>query len=188
MCESSGEGASGALSEHTANSASASVGHVQFTQDEARITMVHVPETCESSDGKYNFKLASQQCIERLLAFPPATFHAELQGTNVEPHLHVVLKTSALKALPLLGDIHEEALAVEEQDSVTVPFNPPCSVWSLVTVLLLLEGDVTIEEWLGSVEHDVSLAARTLEVCFRFCASALIMHSSLIYSFFMGFL
>ena len=164
MCGSLGEEDMAVLA-RTAGS-SESIGHVHFSQNEARVTMVQVPESCESSDGKYAYKLASQQCIEQLLAHPPATFHTEFKGTNIEPHLHVVLKSSALRALPLLGDIHEEALcAKDEHDSVTVPFNPPCSVWSLVTVLLLLEGDVTIDGWLGHVENDVSLAARTLEVC-----------------------
>jgi hypothetical protein len=165
MCESLGEADTGVLSGRTTSSAPVSVGQVKFMQNEAYITMIEVPEACQSSDGKYAFKLASQQVIERLLSYPPKTFHAELKGTNLEPHLNVVLKTSALNALPLLADIHEEAFALAvEQEIVTVPFNPPCSVWSLVTVLLLLEGDVTIEGWLGNVEHDVSLAARSLEV------------------------
>ena len=68
---------------------SESIGHVKFTEDEARVTMVQIAESCESSDGKYAYKLASQQCIEQLLAHPPATFHAEFKGTNLEPHLHV---------------------------------------------------------------------------------------------------
>lgn len=164
MCESFGDGDTDGLSGRAPATPAASIGQVQFTQDEARITIIKVPETYDFSDGKYFFKRASQQCIERLLQHPPATFHAELKGTNREPHLEVVLQTSAVKLLPLLSDIHEEAIASEQPDGVTVPFNPPCSVWSLVTVLLLLEGDVTIEAWLGNLEHDVTLAARTLEV------------------------
>jgi hypothetical protein len=158
MCESSGEAGSDTIA-----SAPESVGKVVFTEKEAHITIIQVPEVCQATDGKYNFKPASQQVIEQLLAHPTTTFYAELRGTNAEPHVNVVLKSSAIKALPLLADIHDEA-CVADQERVTVPFDPPCSVWSLVTVLLLLEGAVTIDGWLGNVEHDVSLPARTLEV------------------------
>lgn len=140
-------------------------GHIQFTEEYAYISMAPVPEVSGPTDGKYTFKPAWRQCLERLLAYPPSTFHTVLRGTNIAPHVDVVIKQSALHAIPLLSDIGQEALADNAVKGAQVPFQPPCSVWSLVSVLLLQEGDVSIDFWLGAEEHDVSLAAQALEVC-----------------------
>jgi hypothetical protein len=140
------------------------MGLVRFTDEFAYVSIAPVPEAAKAVDGKYTFKPAWQQCMERLMAYPPSSFHAVLRGTNLSPHVDVVIRQSSLHSIPLLSDIWQEALADNFTKSVEVPFEPPCSVWSLVSVMLLLEGDVTIDFWLGAEEHDVSLAAQTLEV------------------------
>lgn len=46
-----------------------------------------------------------------------------------------------------------------------VPFNPKCSVWGLVCVLLLMEGTRTAKDLFGDCNNPPSLATETLQVC-----------------------
>ena len=77
------------------------------------------------------------------------------------------MQRGLLEKLPLLHDI------AKSTDSVSCASTPqqaadmmlPCSVWGLISLLLVAEGAVGVQQWFGSgsADCDPSLPAQTLE-------------------------
>lgn len=59
-----------------------------------------------------------------------------------------------------------ESSEEQQRSGQSIDMALPCSVWGLVSLLVLLEGAVGVEEWFDSGTHksDPALPAQTLEV------------------------
>ena len=66
-----------------------------------------------------------------------------------------------MEELPLLQDISQNT---SPSTDAHADLELPCSVWGIVSLLLLLEGSVKLAHWFGG-DCDHSLPAQTLLVC-----------------------
>ena len=105
---------------------------------------------------------------------PPQHFDFELAGRASMPSTEVVIKRCLLEKIPLLRDISSNTSDVKGVSEAEHPMGGaeielPCSVWGLVSLLLLLlEGCVVVKDWFEAnwQTNDPSLPAQTLEVRF----------------------
>ena len=103
---------------------------------------------------------------------PPQNFDVELAGRASMPSTEVVIKRCLLEKIPLLRDISSNTSDVKGVSEAEHPMGGaeielPCSVWGLVSLLLLLlEGCVVVKDWFEAnwQTNDPSLPAQTLEV------------------------
>jgi hypothetical protein len=156
---------------------------VHFEGDGVRVVVVQPADASAAERRAYNS--AHRQCTLHLVSHAPTLFDVETSGKLSCPVTEVHIKAELLQKLPLLQDVSKSTADVEsephqnrtkklvedseEQDSghEYVDTALPCSVWGLVSLLLLLlEGEVEVEEWFdsGKPESDAALPAQTLEV------------------------
>lgn len=113
------------------------------------------------------YNSAYRQCWGHLMSKPGLEFDVEVTGRASAPGTEVVIQWSLLEKLPLLHDIASNTSSAEASaDEQGVEMLLPCSVWGLVSLLVLLEGRVTVRQWFESdwPANDPSLPAQTLEV------------------------
>lgn len=105
-----------------------------------------------------------RKSIEYLSSHDEASLSVNLDGPVQSPVMEVVLQKALIKKLPLL-------LNVESSTSGSKPaeIKLPCTIWALVSLLILLEGEVTVQEWFEfKGEHsqeDEALPGDNLAVC-----------------------
>lgn len=104
-------------------------------------------------------------------------FDVKFAGTDGAPAVEVVIHKELVQANPLLRDVAGSTLAdgdvlheTEFFEEQVAGMDLPCSVWGLVTLLLLLEVGPPVlgmEEWMGGVQGHPGLPMQTLEVRLR---------------------
>ena len=179
-----------ALHPHT-QAAEPFIGSLLVCDSNAVVSMSRHRRTSEQIDLRavahhhtcVDFKPVPDICMDWLTTHAPPAFRVLPTQPN-DPHMYLAVSLSLLCKLPLLSDVimlecmpidsHDEEAALPENisvDSMTckarVPFDPPGTLWALISVLILLDGgheslDVTM--WLGNCYWDPCLAAQTLEV------------------------
>lgn len=116
------------------------------------------------SDGA-NSMAAERQCRTYIASHTTKEFAVKLEGLLPTPTVEVTFQSTLLEKLPLLKDIHSTT-----SDSKQAQLDLPCSIWGLVSLLILLEGRVHVERWFTGISDqqdiDPSLPAHTLQVRF----------------------
>lgn len=105
-----------------------------FAEDEVRV----VAEQPADGVGKARYNSAHRQCLLHMVASPPNTFDCETSGKFSSPRTEVTLQWAVLEELPILLEVCESTAA--EDGGTSTDLELPCSVWGLVSLLLLLEG------------------------------------------------
>ena len=149
--------------------------------EDSVIVSVTQPSVASEADREA-FNAAYAQCCTYLRSHPPTEFDIQVSGRLLAPCTEVVINRSLLKKIPLIHDIatntssgdgdpctatkaaetDAKALEVVQEASMQLP----CSVWGLVSALLLLEGKVSLKQWFETdwPAKDPSLPAQTLQV------------------------
>jgi hypothetical protein len=142
---------------------------VEFFSDSVRLVVQH--------PNVYNS--AYRHCWGHMATNPPLYFQVNFLGDDHSDfETEVVIQSSLLAKLPLLQDIAKSTMSVaqlhEDLDDNLIVQRPrqvasmelSCSVWGLVSLLLLLEEDVTMKHWFAICcpASDPGLPAQTLEV------------------------
>lgn len=103
-------------------------------------------------------------CREHISAHPTDKLTLNVDGNLNEPHVHI------MDSLILVG-LHEAlyskaAQQLDESSTSTFHFKLPVSIWSIVSLIVVLSQDVTVKQWFErKTEHmDETLPAHTLQV------------------------
>lgn len=109
---------------------------------------------------------AEHQCRIHIASHPTKQFSLKFDGCFPGPAVEVTIKHSLLQQLPLLKDVQSSTHGGE---GTSTQVDLPCTVWGLVSLLILL-GGVGMEEWFGgdASNQGPSLPANTLLV--RHCS------------------
>lgn len=154
------------------------LAEVEFFSDSVRVVVQQPRDVTDAERDVYNS--AYRQCWAHMATNPPKEFHVTfLEDNHSGPETEVVIQSSLVEKLPLLQDVAKSTGAVAElthdefEDDLIVQRQPQvanmalsCSVWGLVSLLLLLEGNVTMKHWFASCcpDSDPGLPAQTVEV------------------------
>ena len=105
--------------------------------------------------------MAERQCESHILYHPTEKFTLKTDGRFSASVTEVTIHRALLESLPLLQDLKSST-----NDGTPAQVDLPCSLWGLVSLLVLLEGSVTVKEWFGGdPEHqDANLPSMTLQV------------------------
>lgn len=130
---------------------------IEFTQSYARIEVDNLDTPCSLN------MTACRQCLNALMSRPPKAFRAQI---NYNSHPGVVkvkidILYSLLNKIPLLADICESTAATASKKTA---FHAPCPAWGLLSLLILMERSVKMQQWLGGADSAPSLAGMTLQV------------------------
>lgn len=147
---------------------------VQFLGDGGARVVVEQPEDATDAE-RAAYNSAHRQCWLHIVSHAPREFSVTMTGNSKSPKTEVHIESALLNQLPLLCDAQACASAsaptATSGSGNTSQSNPaalqlPCSVWGLVSLLLLLEGSMTVAQWFDSdkPEADAALPAQTLEV------------------------
>lgn len=121
-------------------------GQVSFSKDSVRVV---IAQPCRPGEADYRavYNAAQIQCWCRMLASPPREFDVKMTGSVSTPVTEVVLTGALVKLMPLLNEIDSSTVAKQQSQSdeessgkQISDFRLPCSVWGMVSLLLLLEG------------------------------------------------
>lgn len=108
--------------------------------------------------------VAEHQCRAYIAKHPKEEFKVTVKGSCAAPAVEVALQAAMLERLPLLHDVEDSTA----NDSKPAAVELPCTVWGLVSLLILLQGNLTVDEWFGFGRdphvQDASLPANTLVV------------------------
>jgi hypothetical protein len=136
--------------------------------------VMHQPVSASGANGLATS--ASQlYCMKQLMTRTPATFSCSLKLAADSCGVELIIQNSLLHKLPYLAAVQKQKQAEQNgqkkssrgaDNSQKVAFNPPCPMWGLVSLLLLIEKQVLLERWLGDIDSDPALATHTLQVCF----------------------
>lgn len=107
------------------------------------------------------YSSAQRQCLLQMVASPPHSSECETSGKVSAPRTELTLQQDVMEELPLLQDISQNT---SPSTDAHADLELPCSVWGIVSLLLLLEGSVKLAHWFGG-DCDPSLPAQTLLVC-----------------------
>lgn len=144
---------------------------VLFSSAGVRV-VVRQPGPAEAS-ARRAYNSGQRQCCNHLLSQPPKGFDVEVSGGFSAPVVEVKIQPCLLQQLPVLADIAgstedagAESLAKQEEtEPAEINLELPCSIWGLVSVLIIIEG-VSLRRWFRSnaPDCDPSLPVQTLEV------------------------
>lgn len=156
------------------------LAEVEVVSDRVRVAVHQLQDATAAERAVHNS--AQRQCCSHISTNPPRQFQVNwIHDNPSEIETEVVIEASLLEKLPLLQDVAKSAgcaarLTQDEFEDDLVCHKHPqavnvslsCSVWGLVSLLLLLEGAVTMQHWFasGCPDGDTGLPARTLEVCY----------------------
>jgi hypothetical protein len=148
---------------------------VQFSHDGVHVLVAQPSDASASARSEYNS--AHCQCYAQMLARKSHLFEVEASGKVSCPVIEIHIQAQLIEKISLLfdvsrslseraGDSAAESPEVEQNAIQISDLQLPCSVWGFVSLLLLLEGGLTVDEWFcsGRRESDASLPAQTLEV------------------------
>ena len=85
--------------------------------------------------------MAERQCKRHILAHPSEQFSLKTDGRFPASVIAVTIDGALLERLPLLQDVRSSTNNVEPAEMELL--------WGLVSLLILLEGSVGVEEWFG---------------------------------------
>lgn len=159
-------------------------GQVSFFSDSVCIL---VSQSHSNRRDEYN--AARSQCWLRMLACPPCEFDVKLTGSASCPVIEVSVYNGLVGKLPLLSEVSEntdpdvevptqsdkEIIPADNKENVyignsggrTAELRLPCSVWGVVSLLLVLDKNINIEPWFDDVNSDPRLPEETLLVFSR---------------------
>lgn len=137
-----------------------------------RLRVSHPPNATSAERAAYN--ALQPKCLGQVLCNkPPKYFDIKVLGTPSVPVVEVLIQSKLVQLIPLLqdvagntatdGDGYSDLEVVEEREARLAL---PCSVWGLVSLLLLEEGNVDIEHWFEGPYTHPALHMQTLEVRF----------------------
>lgn len=134
-----------------------------FSNGEAQVS-VNQAQADVAERATYNS--AYNQCWTHLMCHPPRQFDVKPCGSAAAPQTDVAINSSLLAQLPLLLDV-SQSTEQPKPDKKRTFMRLPCSVWGLVSLLVLLEGGVTIDSWFrrdrDARDLDASLPAQTMK-------------------------
>ena len=104
---------------------------------------------------------AERQCRAHIAAHPTDEFTVKMNGRLPAPLTEVAFQSSLVEKLPYLCDVQHST-----NSNKPAEVELPCPLWGLVSLLILLEGSVGVEEWFGGDPEtlDASLPGHTLLV------------------------
>lgn len=152
-----------------------------FSQQGVRIVFQNRAEET-SYDERAKYISAQRQCLARILSSPhPKRFELQTTGSVADPVAQVlILQKELVEELPVLHVASETGSGLDNEHTCDEAMNPvdmsvPCSVWGLVSLLLVVDGCVSVDKILhDSNQQHESAAARlpieTLEV--RACSGS----------------
>lgn len=153
------------------------LAEIEVCSDSVRVTVQQPRDITDENNDVHNS--AYGHCWGHIDTNPPRQFQVNL--VHVDPsvvEIEVVIQDSLLEKLPLLHDVVKSTCSVARmaqhglvegnREHQVASISLSCSVWGLVSLLLLLEGAVTMKHWFASCcpDSDSGLPAQTLEVCF----------------------
>ena len=115
---------------------------IRFAQGEQAL---RTASAC-SAQQQIHSEAAERQCRAHIASRPSKDFCLRFDGWFPAPAVEVAVQRSLLQQLPLLKDVQRSTPGGE---SMHAPANLPCTVWGLVSLLILLRGGVGVEEWFG---------------------------------------
>lgn len=161
----------------------ASPYHCQFVDEELCIVI-------RTAEGARDDTRSRRQCVRQLssmLCYSDAPTESRIRFEMLKekqgPVIKLYVSREVLPQLPLLADIgsctQTDPDSVNTTEGVSRDGNvtPACSAWGLVSLVLLMEGEVEVEEWFGSPDGDPALPAATLEVRLIKPAAAFNLHT-----------
>lgn len=158
--------------------AGASNGHAPRQGGELEMFDTHCcvvmqqPVSAASSNGTCTSP-SQMYCMKQLMTRTPATFSCSLKLSAESSGVELIIQNALLHKLPYLASLQKQKLAEQAgqkksssaaETSLKSAFNPPCPMWGLVSLLLLIEKQVQMERWLGHIDSDPALATHTLQV------------------------
>jgi hypothetical protein len=155
----------------TNNGQIASQGQLELFGTHCRVVMEQ-PVSAAGVNG--NSTSPSQlYCMKQLMARTPATFTCNLKLAVDSVGVELIIQNALIQKLPYLATLQKQKLAEQAgqkksakstDNSHKTDFNPHCSMWGLVSLLLVIEKHVQLERWLGDIDSDPALATHTLQV------------------------
>lgn len=88
---------------------------------------------------------AERQCRTHIVSHPNSEFTVKIEGLCPAPVIKVAFQPSLIDRLPLLKGVQHSTT----NDSNPAEIELPCSPWGLASLLILLEGSVSVEQWFG---------------------------------------
>lgn len=149
--------------------------HVYFLKESVRVVVKQPNFKQAPESNRKLYHSAQRQCCSRLMMDPPQAFDVDVSGSVSAPTITVTIEKSLMEKLPLLATIGNSTVDEDEDDLMpeeseenvkATQVELPCTVWALVSLLVLLEGNVSCQQWFqGTVsDSDASLPAQTVEV------------------------
>lgn len=141
---------------------------VTFEEDCVRV-VASEPENVTLEDKQVN-AAAFALCWQHISMNPSHNFQFLMLGSPAAPKYELQMEYSLVEKLPLLHDVATNADPTDD----AAPMHMVSSIWGLVSLLILLDGEVTVQQWFegGSRGHPIaSLPGQTLEVaCYLDCS------------------
>jgi hypothetical protein len=126
---------------------------------------VHYATGREASAADLQNELNERKCRREIQTRKPLSFDYKIIATGDSQNIQIEIKNALLRKLPRLDHLRTERRPSGGwQGWVSVHFNPPCHMWGLVSLLLLIEGQVKMSEWFAGADTDPSLVAQTWKV------------------------
>lgn len=87
-------------------------------------------------------------CMRELRARTPNTFWCSIKYKADSQEIELVIQNALLNKLPRLATLKRMSASGSSPGGAReAQFDPPCSVWGLVSLLLLIEGQVEMLQW-----------------------------------------
>lgn len=149
---------------------------LSFNEDGARIRVAR-PEAATQLQRQISFH-AFTKCWKHLEAHPTTEFILQLLGSPSQPEYEVFISQRLLCQLPLLHDIScstDQSADTCANASSATAMKLFSVFWGFISLLVLIEGQVTVEEWFGDPSaFNETLPAQTLEAaCYMGCCTKL---------------
>lgn len=103
-------------------------------------------------------------CFNALVVHSPASFRGQVTYSNAPKVITAEVAISRAVDIPLLNEIGATTSPTSRKRKKS-PFEAHVSIWGLISLLLISEGVVSMQEWLGRPHCRSELANQTLQVC-----------------------
>lgn len=136
--------------------ARSSMGNMHLSNGRVSVRFAQPADAAHAAQQELDSTAAERQCRAHIAASPQVLsgFSLKLDGCVPCPDAEVVFETGLLEKLPLLLDVETST-----SDSKPAKIQLPCPLWGLVSLLILLEGRVTVKSWFGGSSHGRSHAS-----------------------------
>ena len=138
-----------------------SLGNMVLSNGGVSITFTQPEDESKARQLELASMVAERQCRAHLATHRTKEMSLKFLGRCPAPSVEVTFQSSLLQKLPLLADVQG---STEGKTSSTVQL--PCTIWGLVSLLILLMEDVNVEDlFCGDPKHlDPELPSQTLIV------------------------